>query len=86
MDENPKKIEGLDLDETDEGYVIYEPGKDRVHYLNPTAALILEFCDGTNTAAGIVALVQQAYGLDESPGEVVRAVLTQMKDEGLLEG
>ena len=85
MDKNPQRIEGLDLDETDDGYVIYEPGKDRVHYLNPTAALVLELCNGTNTATGIVELVQQAYGLGEPPAESVEALLTQMKDEGLLE-
>lgn len=84
MAENPKKIEGLDVEETDDGYMIYEPEKDRVHYLNPSAALILELCTGANTTAAIVELVQQAYGLTEPPVDDVQAVLTQMKDEGLL--
>ena len=84
MEEYPKRIAGLDLDETDEGYVIYEPDKDRVHYLNPSAALILEFCNGTNTSTTIVELVQQAYDLAEPPREAVQALLAQMKDEGLL--
>ena len=85
MHEHPKQIEGLDFDETDEGYVIYEPEKDRVHYLNHTAALVLELCNGTHTPEGIVELVQQAYGLAEPPREAVKTVLTQMKDEGLLQ-
>jgi len=82
--ENPKHIEGLDVEETDEGYIIYEPDKDRVHFLNPTAALILELCTGTNSIAGIAGLVQEAYSLPEPPAQAVQDVLTQMKDEGLL--
>jgi hypothetical protein len=85
MDENPKKIDGLDFDETDDGYVIYEIEKDRVHYLNPTAALVLELCDGTRGATTIVELVREAYALPEPPTQSVTAVLAQMKDEGLLE-
>ena len=84
MQENPKRIEGLDIDEADEGYIIYEPDKDRVHYLNPTAAAILELCNGTNSSAVIAELLQQAYHLAEPPTESVQQLLTQMKDEGLL--
>jgi Coenzyme PQQ synthesis protein D (PqqD) len=84
MQENPKQIAGLDVDETEEGYIIYEPDKDRVHYLNPTAALILELCNGTNSVVGIAELVQEAYALAEPPTQTVQDVLIQMKDEGLL--
>jgi len=85
MQENPKQIVGLDIDQTDEGYIIYEPDNDRVHYLNPTAALILELCNGTNSVTGIAELLQHAYKLPELPMQTVQDVLTQMKDEGLLQ-
>ena len=84
MQENPKQIDGLDVDQTDEGYIIYEPDRDRVHYLNATAALILELCNGTNSAAGIAELVREAFDLAEPPTQTVQDVLAQMKDEGLL--
>jgi hypothetical protein len=82
--ENPQHIQGLDIEETDEGHIIYEPDKDRVHFLNPTAALILELCTGANSIAGIAELLQEAYNLPEPPAQAVHDVLTQMKDEGLL--
>ena len=84
MQENPKHIEGLDIEQTEDGYVIYEPDKDRVHYLNPTAALILELCNGTNSTSAITELVQEAYSLPEAPTQAVEDAITQMKDEGLL--
>ena len=84
MQENPKQIDGLDVEQTDDGYIIYEPDKDRVHFLNPTAALILELCTGTNSIGGIADLVQEAYELPAAPTELVQNVLTQMMDEGLL--
>jgi len=33
------------------GYVAYDPASDQLHQLNPTAALIVELCDGSRTAA-----------------------------------
>jgi len=84
MRENPTRIDGLDMDETEDGYIIYEPEKDRVHYLNASAAAILELCNGANSSSAIAELLQQAYQLPEPPLEMVEGVLTQMKDEGLL--
>ena len=35
------------------GYVAYDPASDNLHQLNPTAALIVELCDGRRTVAEI---------------------------------
>jgi hypothetical protein len=45
------RAEGLDVDEVSDGYVIYQTGSDRVHYLNKTAAIVFELCDGAASAA-----------------------------------
>ena len=39
------------------GYVAYDPGTDKLHTLNPTAALLAELCDGTRSADEIRRLV-----------------------------
>ena len=80
----PKHINGLDINPADDGYIIYQPELDRVHYLNATAVLILELCTGSNSPEEIIGLVQQAYGLAEAPVEVVNEALKQLKAEGLL--
>src|SRR5437762_3878064 len=43
-------IDGLDVNEVKDGLIVYEPDRDRVHYLNGTAAVVFLFCDGTNDA------------------------------------
>lgn len=85
MTANPRQIDDLDLSPADDGYIIYQPEQDRVHYLNPTAVLILELCNGRNSSAEIVELVKQAYSLPHAPVEEVRKALTQLAAEGLLQ-
>jgi hypothetical protein len=82
---NPKHIDGLDFSPADDGYIIYQPEQNRVYFLNPTAALILEFCNGRNSPAEIIDLVKQAYGLTDAPAEDVRQALAQLAAEGLLQ-
>jgi hypothetical protein len=38
---------GLEIQLTDEGAVVEDSTRDRVHFLNPTAALVLSLCDGS---------------------------------------
>jgi len=39
---------------TDDGYLAYDVRRNRLHRLNPSAALIIELCDGTRSAASLV--------------------------------
>jgi hypothetical protein len=42
-----ERAPGIEIREAPDGLVVYDAGRDRLHYLNPTAALLLESCDGT---------------------------------------
>src|SRR5689334_1751527 len=84
MSTRPRRLENLDIDPAEDGFIIYQPELDRVHFLNPTAVLILELCDGSRSVAEIVDLVQEAYSLEESPVATVNEALEKMKSEGLL--
>jgi hypothetical protein len=53
MADYPKRVDGLEINPAEDGFIIYQPEQDRVHYLNHTAVLVLELCNGKNTAAGI---------------------------------
>ena len=72
---HPSMAPGLDIKAVDDGYVVYQPDRDRVHHLNPTAALVLELCNGRNLAPELPNLVQLAYGLPQPPVEQVMACL-----------
>lgn len=57
----------LEVTQVPDGYVVYDEKNDRVHYLNPTAALIYELCDGSRSVSDIKAFIRDAYDLAEAP-------------------
>jgi len=85
MQYRPKKSDGLEVDEVEDGFVIYQPDRDRVHYLNPTANLILDLCDGSLTATQIAELVAQSFDLAAPPQQDVDEALAKLQAEGLTE-
>ena len=80
----PKLVEGLDVCEVVDGYVVYEAGTDRVHYLNNTAALVLELCTGGNSREDIVATLRSAFNLPAAPAAEVNDILGRFTTEGLI--
>jgi hypothetical protein len=80
----PVRVEALEVTREEDGFIVHDRDRDRVHYLNHTGVLVLELCDGTRSAAAIARLIQRAYGLDEPPQREVDEVLGRMKDEGLV--
>lgn len=84
MNEFPKIAAGIEINEVEDGYVIYQSEKDKVHYLNKTAVLVLEACTGKNSAADIVAIVKEAYSLPEPPDKEVADCLNTLIQEGLV--
>lgn len=81
----PRRIDGLEVNPVEDGFMIYQSDKDRVHYLNHTAVLVLELCDGRRSATAIAELVKKAYGLPKLPRKEVDETLAKMTSEGLVE-
>lgn len=80
----PSRIDGIDVVEVADGFVVYHPERDRVHFFNHTAAVVLELCDGTKSDADIISLTQRLYDLPEPPEAEVAQALTQLREEGLV--
>jgi hypothetical protein len=68
----------------EDGYIVYQPERSGVHYLNHTAAVVFGLCTGKNTWDDIIELVRRAYGLKTRPTRAVRGALTRFVDEGLV--
>jgi hypothetical protein len=83
MHDRPKKSDDLEVDEVEDGFVVYQPDRERVHYLNPTANLILELCDGTLTATQIADVIAQTFDLAVPPSQEVDEALAKLEAEGL---
>ena len=83
-EDRPARADGVEVNAVADGYVVYDKERDRVHYLNHTAAVVLEFCTGENSPAEIVTILQAAYDLSEPPDGEVAECLQQLRDEGLI--
>jgi predicted TPR repeat methyltransferase len=70
------------LSPVEDGYVAYDPALDRLHQLNPVAALLTELCDGSRSVEDITALAEPFLPPGET--EAVARWVTQAKEAGLL--
>jgi hypothetical protein len=80
----PKMVDGLDLNELDDGMVVFAEASDTVHHLNHTAAIVLQLCDGTRDADQIAAMLQNLFGLVEPPLAETVECLKALIGQGLL--
>ena len=86
MDSNstPKRSDDLEINPVPDGYIVYQPSRDRVHYLNHTAVLVLELCTGQVRAADMPRLLKDLYDLPDPPTNEVAACLETLSTEGLV--
>jgi hypothetical protein len=90
MDElNPNAVfqgtGGFELNPAPDGYVIYQAARERVHFLNPTAAIVFELCLAGKSTREVEDVLQEAFGLAERPTESVRDCIRSLLEEGLIE-
>lgn len=84
MSEQVVRAASLEIHEVPDGYIVYQTDRDRVHYLNKTAAIILEFCDGLRDRNDIVSRVAKVFELGPSAYEEIGAGFDAMVREGLI--
>jgi hypothetical protein len=82
--QKPVKASDIEINEVADGYIVYQPDRDRVHYLNQTAAVVLELCNGRNAEADLPELLRLAWDLREPPVEEVAECLKTLRKEGLI--
>jgi predicted TPR repeat methyltransferase len=79
---NPRVHPAVLLSPVEGGYVAYDPVADRLHQLNPVAALLTELCDGSRSVEE-VALLAEPFLPEGEKGAVAQWV-TQATEAGLL--
>lgn len=80
----PRAAEGVETHEVADGYIIYQSARDRVHYLNQTAAILLALCTGQNRVTEMPDLLRLAFDLAAPPAAETRACLEQLIAEKLI--
>ena len=80
----PTLADDLEVSESDDGLVVYQPSSDRVHHLNHTAATVLALCDGTRDATDIANFLADGFALAGPPLDETLACLAKLSEEGLV--
>jgi hypothetical protein len=84
MLEYPEQSNQLDIKTAEHGLVVSDRGRNKVHYLNHTAGLVLMLCNGQNSIQTIISLVQKQFDMSELPEEDVRDIIEEFVQEGLV--
>jgi hypothetical protein len=77
-------VGGVEITDVPDGRVVYQASRDKVHYLNPTAIIVLELCGSGQSAGAIADFLRDAYGLAELPMDSVTSCIRSLLDEDLL--
>jgi hypothetical protein len=80
----PQMVDSLDLNELDDGMVVFAGTSDTVHHLNHTAAIVLQLCDGTRDADQIAAALQNLFHLVQPPLAETVECLKALTVQGLI--
>jgi PqqD family protein of HPr-rel-A system len=81
---NPTRVDPLEVNEAEDGLVVYDPGSGMVHHLNATAAVTFDLCDGSRDPDAIARLLGEAFGLEAPPREEALAGLNELAERGLI--
>jgi Coenzyme PQQ synthesis protein D (PqqD) len=81
---HPRRLAELDINQIEGGFVIYQADRDRAHYLNHSAVVVLEFCDGRRSVSEIAECIRKVYDLGTAARRDVEDVLAKLAAEGLV--
>jgi len=80
----PARTADLEINEVADGLVVYQADPEQVHYLNNTAAVVFELCDGELTVEQITDRVAEVFSLAEPPVAEVAACVAELTLKGVL--
>ena len=78
----PHPVEGLEVTEVEDGLVVYDPERDRVHYLNAVASVVFVLCDGARERDQVVEASTKIFG--SLSASDIEACLAQLENERIL--
>ncbi len=82
----PKLKQNMYVRDIKDEIAVYDEHTGHVHFLNQTAAFILELCNGTNTKNDIVAKMEEKYEVANEVAEKdVEDVLKNLRENNMLE-
>jgi len=80
---NQAKVPGMEVNDVADGLVVFDPVAKQVHYLNNTASIVYELCDGNTDTAGIVVEAAQLLSGQDWDSQVPEC-LEDLRMRGLI--
>jgi len=80
----PQRAPDVEVREVTDGYVAYDPIRDRLHFLNATAAMLLVMHDGNLSARQLADMIARAFALPDPPTAEIERCISKLLAEGLL--
>jgi hypothetical protein len=84
-DDRFTQVGDLEITRVPDGAMIYQPDRERVHYLNPTALIVFELCGMGKTVDEMVTFMADSFDLGVEPTPEVRSCLNSLVGEGLVQ-
>jgi hypothetical protein len=69
-----ERAPSIEVNETDDGYVIYDPAAEQAHFLNAVAAAAFELCGDGHSEDEIVAIFAEAGIADDEVKRCLEAL------------
>lgn len=80
----PRLAPGVELNPVEDGSVIYHPETDQVHFLNATASVVVELCDGEHDVDAIEQALVEISEAEDLDFDVHAAVIEPLVEQGVL--
>jgi len=65
LDDKPIRNESCHMEELDDEVLLYNPTNNKTLYINKSASVIWQLCNGEQTAEQIITMIQEAYPGDK---------------------
>jgi hypothetical protein len=82
--ERPIQAGGLDIQEVASGLIVHQVGRDGLHFLNNSAAVVFQLCDGNHTLPEISAQLALAFGLAEVRADLAEQCVSELRAKGVV--
>lgn len=77
-------VEGLEVQHMPDGFVVYQSDTDKVHYLNPTAAIVYELSVAGQSKEEIATYLQETFSLETLPLDLVDECIGELLKQELI--
>lgn len=65
LDDKPIRNESCHMEELDDEVLLYNPTNNKTLYINKSASVIWQLCNGEQTTEEIISMIQEAYPGDK---------------------